>query len=241
MYLWALDEQEIPQDAALDESPIVAELTVGNPAYVAERVTSATTIEVLDISGDTITVLAGHDALIDGQPEERHLVSSFVVDYDEPAVAALVEDLALEYDDSPSPEELRGYVFRHVSETKYARGFDLASRVASTGEGDCTEHAVLLTALARAAGYPARVVFGVLLMEQDRRVLSFGHAWAEIYVDDTWRIADSTTGIDRPDVWLRYVPLLELTEEGPGFGRVVLELTAVLPSDVYVKSGEAAR
>lgn len=241
MYLWVLDRQELPPHTVLDDGPVVAELTVSNPESVAERVAASTSMEVIGVENDAVTVLAGSDATINGAPEDRHLVASFVIDYGEASVAGLLEDIAVVHDESPSPDELREYVFRHVSETRYSRGFDLASRVAATGEGDCTEHAVLLTALARAVGYPSRVVFGVLLMEQDNKVQSFGHAWSELYVDGAWRVLDSTTGVNIEDAWLRYVPLLELTEEGPGFGRELLNLMAVLPSDVHLKSDEAVR
>jgi hypothetical protein len=44
--------------------------------------------------------------------------------------------------------------------------------------GDCNEHAVLMAALARAAGYPAQVEAG--LVYQDGRF--FYHAWNRIYI-----------------------------------------------------------
>jgi transglutaminase-like putative cysteine protease len=64
-----------------------------------------------------------------------------------------------------------------------------AVSVLKNKRGDCNEHATLFTALARAAGVPARVAVGLVL--QDGRFLY--HAWAEVWLgrwlalDPTWR------------------------------------------------------
>lgn len=55
--------------------------------------------------------------------------------------------------------------------------------------GDCNEHAVLFTALARAAGVPARIAVG--LVQQGEYL--FYHAWAEIFYKD-WIPVDPTLG-----------------------------------------------
>ena len=53
--------------------------------------------------------------------------------------------------------------------------------------GDCNEHAVLLTALLRASGIPARLCIGLVYT----RGMFFYHAWCEIYVGE-WISADPT-------------------------------------------------
>jgi hypothetical protein len=61
--------------------------------------------------------------------------------------------------------------------------------VLATRRGDCTEHALLATALLRAAGIPARVAVGLAHSEG-----AFGyHAWVE-YWHDGWRTMDPTWG-----------------------------------------------
>jgi transglutaminase/protease-like cytokinesis protein 3 len=45
-------------------------------------------------------------------------------------------------------------------------------------KGDCNEHAVLFTALARAAGLPARVAAGVVYLDR----AFYYHAWAEVWL-----------------------------------------------------------
>ena len=52
--------------------------------------------------------------------------------------------------------------------------------------GDCNEHAVLLAALARAAGIPARVEAGLVYM--DGRF--YYHAWNSLYLGE-WITADA--------------------------------------------------
>jgi len=56
-------------------------------------------------------------------------------------------------------------------------------------KGDCNEHAVLLTALARAAGIPARVAAGLVYSGQS----FFYHAWVEAFVG-RWMSADPVMG-----------------------------------------------
>jgi len=81
--------------------------------------------------------------------------------------------------------------------------------------GDCTEHAVLLTALARSVGFPAKVVFGSVIARNGEQVGAYGHAWAELHRDGRWSIVDATPlGEAMP---LSYVPEGLLEDEGPGF------------------------
>jgi len=82
--------------------------------------------------------------------------------------------------------EIAKWVNAHVREKDYGRGFATALEVLRDRSGDCTEHSVLLAALLRAAGIPARPVVG-LACGQNRLV---GHMWVEAYVD-YWRTLDA--------------------------------------------------
>ena len=53
-----------------------------------------------------------------------------------------------------------------------------ALAVLETRKGDCNEHAVLFTTLARAVGIPARVVVGVVYLER----AFYYHAWSEVWL-----------------------------------------------------------
>lgn len=65
------------------------------------------------------------------------------------------------------------------------------------GSGDCTEDAVLLAALARAAGIPARVANGLVYSRERYHGASnafIAHSWVVAYVDGAWRSFDISTG-----------------------------------------------
>ncbi len=57
--------------------------------------------------------------------------------------------------------------------------------------GDCNQYADLFTSLARAAGLPARTVFGLAYTDSPEPALAF-HAWNEVLVDTQWRAVDPT-------------------------------------------------
>ncbi len=57
-------------------------------------------------------------------------------------------------------------------------GVPTALEALSSKKGDCNEHAVLFTALARAAGIPSRVAAGVVYMDG----AFYYHAWSEVWL-----------------------------------------------------------
>ncbi len=59
--------------------------------------------------------------------------------------------------------------------------------------GDCTEHAMLFTALCRANGIPCREATGYLYMGDAKRAFG-GHAWNEVVIDSQWIPVDPTWG-----------------------------------------------
>jgi hypothetical protein len=83
--------------------------------------------------------------------------------------------------DAALAERLRAFVYRSISAKNMSVGFATAGETARTLEGDCTEHAVLLAAIMRAAGLPARVVTGLIYVEEAegaRQVFGF-HMWTQ--------------------------------------------------------------
>lgn len=86
-------------------------------------------------------------------------------------------------------QRLVKFVSDYVADARVAHGGS-ALDVAESRRGDCTEHATLLTALARAAGLPARTVSGVMYMGDDVRAFG-GHAWNELCVDGRWVQVDA--------------------------------------------------
>lgn len=74
-------------------------------------------------------------------------------------------------------------------EPTYAANASTATAVLERRAGDCTEHALLFTALARAAGVPARQVGGVVYANEPKPMFAW-HAWAEIHDGRGWISVD---------------------------------------------------
>jgi len=88
--------------------------------------------------------------------------------------------------------KLEEYVRRYVTKKDFSQAFATAAEVAENPVGDCSEHAVLLAALARARGIPARVAIGLVYMQGSG---AFGyHMWSEVHVQGRWIPMDATLG-----------------------------------------------
>lgn len=74
------------------------------------------------------------------------------------------------------------------------------------GAGECTDYADLFTTLARAAGLPARTVYGLAYQDGGRPAFLF-HAWNEVYRDGRWQSVDPTWNQTRVDA--THLPLSE--------------------------------
>jgi hypothetical protein len=86
---------------------------------------------------------------------------------------------------------VHGYLrYRHD-----ARPLDLLDAIAMR-EGNCTEFANLFTAMARAAGLPARTITGLAYAEEAGPGF-YLHAWNEVLVEGYWRRVDPTLGTSR--------------------------------------------
>ena len=80
-------------------------------------------------------------------------------------------------------------------EKAYGASHDRASDVLTAGRGDCTEHTVLLVALARALGIPARPVHGLVYARyEDGQDALYWHAWVEVRSAGEWIAMDPTFG-----------------------------------------------
>jgi hypothetical protein len=88
--------------------------------------------------------------------------------------------------------ELERYVKDIVKLKNFSQAFDTAAEVARLREGDCTEHSVLLAALARARGIPARVAIGLIYQPSTQSFVY--HMWNELWIGDHWVPMDSTLG-----------------------------------------------
>jgi len=184
-----------------------------------------------------------HPADLGTEERARYLRASGYVDHRHPAVRRLLETTRLPAGatEEETARALRDRVAHHLTD----KGLDLvlatAGEVAERRAGDCTEHSVLLTALLRAAGLPARVVAGLVYVDAfagERHVFGY-HMWSQALVDGRWldldaaletpfdatHVAFTTTALDdsRAD-------LLDLARFAPLIGRA--EIRVIETGDV---------
>lgn len=177
------------------------------------------------ISGtDVSPASTGHQSVIAGKPGEFELVidpgkpapDTEVLDlYREPSVwvqsdSVLLKDLAKRAtkgadNDLARMQSAEEFVRTYIFGKNLSVGYASALEVATTRQGDCTEHALLLTAIARASGIPARVATGLAYVPSfgNREHVFVPHAWTEAYVDGSWRGFDAAlNGFDAGHVAL---------------------------------------
>ncbi len=144
------------------------------------------------LDGRILTVTAAPGGLTDyrlpAQKQTRWLRSSSFIQADNPLIRKQARAiLGGATRARQATERIYDWVFQNLIKTPVGPTPDAVS-VLKNKRGDCNEHAVLFTALARAAGVPARVAIG-LVLEEGRFLY---HAWAEVWlgrwvaVDPTW-------------------------------------------------------
>ncbi len=138
---------------------------VPDPAAPADDITAA---EVRQYLGSDAFISAGHER-----------------------IKALAAEIAGGAEDNTEKARLLlDWVYGNI-EKKHTLSMPSALDVLRTREGDCNEHSVLFTALARAAGIPARTAIGLAWSGE---INAFGyHAWAELYLG-RWTPMDPTFG-----------------------------------------------
>jgi hypothetical protein len=125
---------------------------------------------------------------LDAMPPEAValLAPSSFVQSDHPKIKALAARVVVP-DDTPlnNLRRLVDWIQRNIQKRPVLSVPD-ALNTLDQGMGDCNEHAVLLAALARAAGFPAQVEAG--LVYHEGRFLY--HAWNRVYID-RWITVDA--------------------------------------------------
>jgi hypothetical protein len=128
-------------------------------------------------------------------PDERGeaLQTTSAADAGHPAVAELAARLvAGAADREQQVARLVDWVFENLRKD-LSTNLTTASQVLDRRTGDCSEHALLFVALARAAGIPAREVSGLVYMGDEVRRFGW-HAWAEVDLGGRWVQVDPSWG-----------------------------------------------
>lgn len=119
------------------------------------------------------------------------LASDLFIQADSPRIMKQADTIT---GDAETPWEKAVHIYEWVHATiakEHVLSVPSALDVLNQKTGDCNEHAVLMTALARAAGIPTRVVIG---LAWSKTMQAFGyHAWVEVHVGQ-WIAMDPTFG-----------------------------------------------
>ncbi|MHC4547799.1 MAG: transglutaminase domain-containing protein [Planctomycetota bacterium] len=121
----------------------------------------------------------------------QSLAPNSMIQSDAPEIVRIAQDVVIDEPDAwRAAQKLERWVHEGVTEKSLGVGFASALEVCRDREGDCTEHAVLLCALCRAAGIPARVAMGLEYLGG----VWAGHAWNEVWIEGEWYPLDATNG-----------------------------------------------
>lgn len=176
-----------------------------------------------------------------GEEAGRYLQASTYFDFTAPEIRQLHQrargERGKEASAAERAEGLRRLVNRHLEEKNLDSILATAGEAASSRSGDCTEHAVLLTALLRADGIPSRAVTGVLYVESfaGKRHLFAYHMWSQALVDGRWLDLDATLPdatpfdathitFDVPELDDEGSALLHMAGAAPLIGRAQIEV-----------------
>ncbi len=127
-------------------------------------------------------------------PTEADLGDSSLIQSGDPRIVEMAHSVATDATEPWSVAiALESHVHRVVTKKNFSQVFASAAEVAQHREGDCTEHAVLLAALCRARGIPARVAIGLVYSPPAGGFLY--HMWNEVWIADRWVPLDATLGL----------------------------------------------
>jgi hypothetical protein len=140
------------------------------------------TIRLEEITGGhTYTLPFSGDGLDD------YLAPTLFIQSDHPDIQALSEKICGQDGDAlQCATRLSNWVYANIQKHP-TMSIPNALEVLAVRQGDCNEHAVLLAALCRARGIPARISAGLVYMNGS----FYYHAWNEVYLH-MWISLDAT-------------------------------------------------
>jgi hypothetical protein len=153
--------------------------------------TAEITVRRFDVSGGALPAVTDSSRTV--MPSQEDRAANNLIQSDDEEVVRLAKSVAAdETDPTRLAVALESYVKEFVTLKNFTQAFDTAAEVARHREGDCTEHAVLLAALARARGIPARVSIGLVYSPATQSFVF--HMWNELWTGQRWMPLDATLG-----------------------------------------------
>ncbi len=134
-------------------------------------------------------------------PDKKYLADSGCLNLKDPLLIKLAHQAAKSAPNKYSiARNLCMFVHNYITKKNLSSVFDTAAHIARSKTGDCSEHSVLLAALARINGIPSRVVTGLVYTPAIGEFGAFGyHMWVELWIDGRWVDLDPTFGQIHPD------------------------------------------
>ena len=150
--------------------------------------------------------------------------NSMINSADERVVALARQAVGTATDPWEKSTRIVHWVARNLRDKNFATGFASASEVARSLSGDCTEHGVLVAAMCRAQGVPARVAIGLVYADN---LGGFGyHLWNEVYVNQRWVAVDAA--FDQESVDAVHLKLSDASLDGVAPFEMFLPIVRVL-------------
>ncbi len=177
----------IPLDGAIDDPRNAARLSLEISGAARDRVPNDPPRQ--RVTGDRLDIVRESPpedgAAAAGPPAAEFTAPAPFIESDDPAIVARARAIVGDADPATGARRLVAWVAANLRKTPSIT-VPSAREVLRSLRGDCNEHAVLLTALARAAGIPARVVAGAVYANDG----FYYHAWTELWLG-RWVSADA--------------------------------------------------
>ena len=211
-------------------------LEVSGPSELRLPGSRARTVERLAGDRDrarwSITFRRGPGDQVTAPERALALVGDATLDIANPAIIARATALTAGLT-SPSDKvsAVSDWVYRTLDK-KLATHLPTASTVLEKKVGDCTEHTWLTVALLRAAGIPARPLYGIAYAGDGEAVFAY-HAWVEVALPEgaigkeRWLAIDPTWGEAEADA-THFVLGTTLGEVAASIGGLVIEKATIL-------------
>jgi hypothetical protein len=146
-----------------------------------------------DAKSGVVTLSIGAEFGKDAAATPKEIEDALAETVDLPVKSPQVKALAAQaVGDAKTPREKVERLVHFVSEyvkDELCPGELSVPEIIEKKAGDCTEHALLFAALARAAGVPTREVGGLMYMGDEVQAFG-GHEWDEVVLDGKWVAVD---------------------------------------------------
>jgi hypothetical protein len=144
----------------------------------------------------TVNIDENQPAAAEDRASADYREPSPMADSSDELIVKLAARACAEAPDEPMAraEAMRRFVYEHISAKDLDTAFASASETARMKTGDCSEHGVLLCAMLRAGGIPARVASGLVYADAfagEKDIFGW-HMWTQALIDGKWVDFDAT-------------------------------------------------